>query len=284
MRPRRLASAQRKGGGGVSAPHYVIRGGLAGRERLRVLARVMWPTTSVLLDERVGVAASSRCLDLGCGGGDVTVALAGLAPNGFVVGADMDEPQLEVARREAADAGLTNVDFRVVDVMQPPSDDEQFDLIYARFLLTHLPDVPLALTHMCTRLAPGGALVVEDIDFAGHFCYPNNAAFLRFVQLYSDAVTARGCDPNIGRRLPSLLRATGLADPQMNVIQPAGFDGEVKMIAPITLEAIADSVLSAGLCTVDELNQTVDDLYAFAADDGSVLSIPRVVQVWGRKP
>jgi SAM-dependent methyltransferase len=266
----------------VSAKHYVIRGGSAGRERLRVLARVMWPTTSVLL-ERVGVAASSRCLDLGCGGGDVTVALARLAPDGFVVGADMDEPQLDVARREAADAGLANVDFQVLDVMQPASDNEQFDLIYARFLLTHLPDPSLALTHMCARLAPAGALVVEDIDFTGHFCHPDNAAFWRFVQLYSDAVTARGGDANIGRRVPSLLRATGLADPQMNVVQPAGFEGEVKMIAPITLEAIADAVLAAGLCTVDELDRTVDDLYAFAADDGSVLSTPRVVQVWGRK-
>ena len=136
----------------MSAKHYVIRGGSAGRERLRVLARVMWPTTSVLL-ERVGVAASSRCLDLGCGGGDVTVALARLAPDGFVVGADMDEPQLDVARREAADAGLANVDYQVLDVMQPASDNEQFDLIYARFLLTHLPDPSLALTHMCARLA-----------------------------------------------------------------------------------------------------------------------------------
>ena len=56
--------------------------------------------------------------------------------------------------------------------------------------------------------------------------------------------------PNIGIRLPSLLRATGLTDPQMNVVQAAGFDGEVKMIAPITLEAIADAVLAAELCTV----------------------------------
>jgi SAM-dependent methyltransferase len=266
----------------VNADHYVIRGGLAGRERLRVLARVTWPTTSALL-ERVGVAASSRCLDMGCGGGDVTVALARLAPDGFVVGADMDEVKLDVARREAADAGLANVEYRVIDVMQPPSDDEQFDVIYMRFLLTHLPDPSLALRHVCARLAPLGALVVEDIDFTGSFCHPDNAAFWRYVQLYTDAVIGRGGDPNIGKRLPSLLRATGLTDAQMNVVQPAGFDGEVKMIAPITLEAIADAVLAAELCTVDELNQTVDDLYAFAADGGSVLSTPRVMQVWGRK-
>ena len=64
----------------------------------------------------------------------------------------------------------------------------------------------------------------------------------------------RGGDANIGGRLPSLLRATGLVDPQMNVVQTrSGFEGEVKMIAPITLEAIADAVLAAGLCTVPDL-------------------------------
>jgi hypothetical protein len=152
-----------------------------------------------------------------------------------------------------------------------------------RFLLTHLPDPSLALTHICARLAPGGALAVEDIDFTGSFCRPDNAAYSRYVQLYTDAVTLRGGDPDIGKCLPSLLRATGLADPHMNMVQPAGFDSEVKMIAPITLEAIADAVLAAELCTVDELNQTVDNLYAFAADDHSVLSTPRIMQVWGRK-
>jgi precorrin-6B methylase 2 len=54
---------------------YVIRGGTAGRERLRLLAEVMGPTTRALLAE-VGVPTGSICLDIGCGGGDVTVELA----------------------------------------------------------------------------------------------------------------------------------------------------------------------------------------------------------------
>ena len=43
--------------------HYLIRGGIAGRERLRVLARVMRPGTLALL-ERAGVTAGLRCLDV----------------------------------------------------------------------------------------------------------------------------------------------------------------------------------------------------------------------------
>ena len=46
---------------------YIIRGGLAGRERLRVLSRVMEPLTLELF-ARVGVRSGDRCLDAGCGG------------------------------------------------------------------------------------------------------------------------------------------------------------------------------------------------------------------------
>lgn len=73
-----------------ASDHYLIRGGVAGRLRLRVLARIMWPTTRELL-ARVGVPEDARCLDVGCGGGDVTIPLARLAPRGQVVGTDVDE-------------------------------------------------------------------------------------------------------------------------------------------------------------------------------------------------
>jgi SAM-dependent methyltransferase len=266
----------------VTSPTYVIRGGLEGRERLRVLARVMAPTTTALLD-RVGAASTARCLDLGCGGGDVTLELARRASAGHAVGADVDEAKLELARAEAARAGVRNVEFRVDDVMEPPSDDERFDVVYARFLLTHLPDPAKALANIRARLGPGGVVVVEDIDFRGHFCHPHSPAFWRYVELYTAAVEARGCDPNIGPRLPALLAEAGLRELGMNVVQPAGFSGEVKSVAPITLEAIADAVLAAELATPTELAATVDELYAFAHAEGTVLSLPRIVQAWGRR-
>jgi hypothetical protein len=68
----------------------------------------------------------------------------------------------------------------------------------------------------------------------------------------------------------------------VTVVQPAGISGEVKLIAPLTLEAIADSVLAAELATAEELGELVDELYAFAEQDGTLMSIPRVVQAWGR--
>src|SRR5215471_3614921 len=110
---------------------YVIRGGVEDRERLRLLSAVMGPSTRALLAE-VGIAAGSACLDLGCGGGDVTFELARAAgPSGRVIGVDRDEIALGMARREAAERRIPNVAFEVLDVVgwEP---DEQFDVVYAR--------------------------------------------------------------------------------------------------------------------------------------------------------
>ena len=62
----------------MTGEHYVIRGGVEGRERLRMIARTMRPTTLALFD-RVGIPRDARCLDVGSGGGDVTLDLARVA-------------------------------------------------------------------------------------------------------------------------------------------------------------------------------------------------------------
>jgi SAM-dependent methyltransferase len=266
----------------LSSSTYVIRGGLEGRERLRVLARVMWPTTSALFS-RVGIAPTARCLDVGCGGGDITRELAQIASDGFVVGTDLDATNVDLARAETAKAGVDNVEFRVDDVLQPPADGQRFDVVYARFLFTHLADPAKALENVTARVESGGVLVVEDIDCSGHFCYPRSPAFARYVEWYIKTARARGSDPNIGPRLPGLLRDAGLGDIAMNVVQPAGFSGEVKLIAPITMEMVADAMVAAEVATSEQVSQTIDELYAFANTEGTVQSLPRIVQTWGRR-
>jgi ubiquinone/menaquinone biosynthesis C-methylase UbiE len=85
---------------------YVLRGGRAGAERLRLLNRVKWPTTKPLL-RVAGLRAGMSCLDVGCGGGDVTLKMAALVgAEGHVVGIDRDQSILHLARQEADKQGL----------------------------------------------------------------------------------------------------------------------------------------------------------------------------------
>ncbi len=259
---------------------YVIRGGIEGRERLRILSRVMQPTTHALL-RRAGIRPGMACLEIGCGGGDLAFDMARMVgPAGKVVGTDIDEKKIELARREAEEQQLHNVKFQLADItVSDPGTG--FDLVQARFVLTHLANPAQALARMSVALRPGGVIVVEDIDCRGCFCYPESTAFWRYVELYTETVRRKGADANIGPRLPALLVEAGFENVQLNVVQPAGTSGEVKLITPLTMENIADAVLAEGLASRVEIDQLVAELYKFAHSPGTLGGMPRVVEAWG---
>ncbi len=200
--------------------HYAIRGGQEGKERLDLLARVMLPTTMQLLD-RVGLFRGMKCLDVGCGGGHVAMLMASIVgPEEGVIGTDTDEEILTLARKEAEASNTANVEFQHMDECASLWR-EKFDLIYARFLLSHLSEPEKCLAAMVKACRPEGTIVIEDTDFSASFCYPSCAAFDRYSELYQKIVHRRGGDPNIGPKLPAMLRMPVLQQIELNVVQPA---------------------------------------------------------------
>ncbi len=261
---------------------YIIRGGRVGKARLSVLARVLAPTTEALF-ERFEPFAGRRVVDAGCGGGDVSFQLAArVGADGHVTAFDLDGDKLAMARREAEEHGIANIDFRRSSVLDPwPSEASTF--AYARFVLTHLQQPEIMLGHALSSLAPGGVLVVEDIDFDGSFCDPPDEAHDAYTNLYVEAARKRGVDPFIGRRLPRLLEDAGFAEVGFSLVQPAGRTGDVKHIASLTLAAISDTVVALDLATPERLKAVETGLAAFAADPRTTISMPRIFQAWGRK-
>jgi hypothetical protein len=134
---------------------------------------------------------------------------------------------------------------------------------------------------MLRVLKPGGVVMIEDTDFGGCFCHPYCAAFWRYVELYTQTVRRRGGDPNIGPRLPGMLLDAGVERVQINVVQPAALDGEIKLLHPLTMENIVDSVLAEELASKAELDSLIDELYRFSRNPRTVVANPRIVQAWG---
>lgn len=262
---------------------YVIRGGDAGRKRLGLLGRVLWPTTSELL-RRAGLAPGMACLDLGCGSGEVALEIAGIVgPEGRVRGLDLDETKCRFAREGAAERGLGNAEFRQADVTAW-DEEGRYDLIYSRFLLTHLREPAAVLAKIWRALRPGGRALIEDIDFQGHFSFPRNAAFERYLELYRAVVARRGADADIGPKLHALARAAGWASPELQVVQPAFVEGEGKTIGLVTLVNIADAVVAEGLAGREEIDGWIEELSRFTEEDGTLISMPRIFQLWAVRP
>jgi len=265
------------------APHrYSIRGGKEGKKRLDLLARVMLPTTMELLD-RAGLIRGMKCLDVGCGGGHVAISMARVVgPEGRVIGTDTDREILALAREDAEAAKITNVEFQQQDACACVWHEE-FDVAYARFLLSHLSEPDICLAAMVKACAPGGSVVIEDTDFAGSFCYPTCVAYERYVELYQELVQRRGGDPNIGPKLPAMLRRAGMPGVELNVIQPAHIYGEGKLMAALTMSRISDALTVEGLVSEGEVQQILIELNHAAADCETVISLPRIFQVWGKR-
>jgi ubiquinone/menaquinone biosynthesis C-methylase UbiE len=262
--------------------NYVLRGGDKGAERLRLLARVKWPTTRTLL-RWLGLRPGLRCLDVGCGIGAVTLKLARqVGPTGIAVGIDLDERCLELARQEASRLGLPAT-FRKEGV-HGLTEEAAYDLVFSRFLLTHLPDPQRAIERLARAARPCGLVVVEDIEFAAHFCHPACPAFDRYVSLYQQAVLRKGGDPNIGPRLVSLLLDGGLQQVGVEVVQPTYRKGPGKRIAQVTMEHIREAVVTAGLASEGDVDGVLADLDRFARNPRTILSLPRIFQVWGQRP
>lgn len=261
---------------------YVLKTGREGAQRLQLLARLHRPATARLL-RKVGLARGMRCLDVGCGIGEVTLSMArAVAPSGMAVGVDLDDRYLALARAKAKRRGLP-AEFRHRSA-HSLEDDGTYDLVYARCLLSHVPNPAEVVARMVRAVRPGGTVAVEDIDFRGVFCHPSSAACDEYVSLYTEVVRRNGGDAARGADLFRLLSDAGVEHASLEVALPAFVDGEAKSMAAITMQHIRGPVREAGLASDDEMDRLVEELSAIAADSRTILSMPRVFQAWGRRP
>ena len=100
-----------------------------------------------------------QVLDLGSGTG--YPALLGahtVGPNGSMIGLDLAEQMLVVARRKATALRLANVTFRTGDVTALPFEADSFDAVTSRFCLMFLPEIPKAAVEIVRVLRPGAWL------------------------------------------------------------------------------------------------------------------------------
>jgi len=263
---------------------YAIRGGEEGTRRLDLLAQVVGPTTDAFLGS-AGIKPGMTCLDVGCGAGHVTRRLAALVgPTGRVVGLDLDPVKLATARTEADRAGLENIEFRVADAATW-SEPDRLDVVYGRFIVSHLAERSGFIARLREALRPSGTLMLEDIDFSGAFCYPANAAYSRYCELYVQVIARRGGDANVGGNLYQLCLDASLEDVHGGMVQPThcGPTPE-KGLSLSTMINIADAVLAEGLASGDEVRYTIAELTAFTEDPRSTIACPRIFQVRGHKP
>lgn len=102
----------------------------------------------------------ARAVDVGCGAGELSLALARARPDGTITGVDISADLVAVARERAADADLANLSFAVADAASwRPAGDESPGLIASRHGVMFFEDPHAAFANLAALAAPGARLV-----------------------------------------------------------------------------------------------------------------------------
>jgi SAM-dependent methyltransferase len=101
--------------------------------------------------------AGERMIDVGCGCGDTTLALAGrVGSSGSAIGVDICAPMLARARERAAESGIANARFLEADAQTHAFEPGTANAVFSRFGIMFFADPIAAFTNLRTALAPGG--------------------------------------------------------------------------------------------------------------------------------
>jgi trans-aconitate 2-methyltransferase len=187
--------------------HYTFGDNDLAAARLERLALAYAPSSAIFLREALP-ARVERAIDLGCGLGLTTELLQELTRSSCVVGYERSPRYIQLARLRSP-----TLTFREVDVLMPPYPDRDVDVIYSRFLLTHLHDPQSAMAHCLEHLRKGGRLLLEETTMLSSPL----PTLQQYYAMVGEMQAHHGQELYIGQRLASL--ATALAGSQVSAKQ-----------------------------------------------------------------
>ncbi len=185
--------------------------------RLCTLGFDLWWKRKIL--EKIP-ARSRRIMDQACGTGILTFKIARRFPQGEVVGVDLQEEYLDIAKRKAKKLGLKNVQF-ILGRAEDAYVEKHFDCMTSSYLSKYA-DLWSLIRNARRMLEPGALLIMHD------FTYPSNRAVSRIWESYFRILQAMGHWKypewnNIFEGLPEVIRGTAWVKELVSLLRENGF-------------------------------------------------------------
>ena len=258
----------------------------AEHDRLARQGRLISKITRHFLED-VGLCRGMRVLDVGSGVGDVALMAASMvAPDGEVVGIDLDESAVEAARHRAASEQVNGVRFHACDFADY-SPDSLFDAVIGRCVLLHQHNPATALATAARYVRLGGIVAFQEPWFSRGFSYPRMPQFEKVIGWLHSSVQASGLDGDIGLRLASIFASAGLPAPMLifEMIVDCNPSSEIWQFVADTVRSLLPRLEQLGIVEARnlEMDELADQLSREQANLASVVGIMPLMGAWCRK-
>jgi trans-aconitate 2-methyltransferase len=237
---------------------YAFGDSAAAARRLGLLADVFEPPSQAFLTRFARVAGDpvDLAVDLGCGPGHSTRLVASTVGARRTLGLDQSASFVALAAAGAP----PGVSFAVHDVTLAPFPCPPAGLVYGRFLLSHLPDPAAALAAWATQLAPGGLLLVDEVDRI-HTVQP---ALRGYLDKAAALLASRGHHLEVGGMLQRLPDPPGVVRRSDRVARLAPPAARAAELFAQNLAVWRDNAVVAGIAAEAALDRLAADLAAVA--------------------
>lgn len=217
--------------------------------------------------------AMERALDIGCGPGLTTEALANaVGPQGHVLGLDIAPAMLSIAKRRCAQLG--QVGFGMADVTSLPYEDASFDIALASQVYEYVEQIDHALAELARVIRPGGRAVLVDTDWeSAVWASHDDARMRRMIEAWNEHIP----HPQLPRTLKRRMEAAGFSKVRVEVVPllNLAYDPDTYSVGIMTL--IGNFANGRNGITAQDIAAWKDDARAIGDENGYFFSLSRYV-------
>ena len=186
--------------------------------------------------QQAALQPGETVVDLGAGAGiDAFLAARDVGPDGHVIGVDMTDAMLERARANAAEGGVTNVEFRKGLIEDLPVDDASVDVILSNCVINLSPEKHRVFAEATRVLRPGGRMVLSYMVLEAEL----PVAIVRNV----DATV--GCVGNAVLREEYLATVREAGFSGVEILSETSYGGELAAVGPLIDRVAADTDMTS---------------------------------------
>ena len=216
-------------------------------------------------------------LDCGCGPGTITAGFAEVVAPGQVVGTDIEESQLALARENATRRKLTNLRFEAASIYELPFPHASFDAVFLSAIMGNLRERDRALREVYRVLRPGGLIGVKEFDHGGDIVYPLEREMAQYDELYQRLRSESGHDAESGRKIGALLWDAGFRRLSMSasyevLSDPKILQSAAQIFRGLLTEGWSAAFTSRGWATAEDIESMNAAWMRFAEFPGALFA------------